>query len=179
MIEQFIDNIEEIWRDIKGYEGLYQVSNYGKVKRIKTRYNNKCNKILKPSEDGSGYLSVVLCKDGKMKSFGIHKLVLGAFIGLCPKNMERCHNDGNIYNNYIGNLRYDTHYNNMQDSIKHKTIKNGSKHYCSVVNELQVRIIKRLLEDAYLTQKEIAKIFNVSKHIICGIANNRTWKHIK
>ena len=74
---------KEIWKDIKGYEGLYQVSNLGKVKALARERNNQySNKeiILKQSEDGKGYLQVILNKNGERKSFKVHRLVAETFI---------------------------------------------------------------------------------------------------
>ena len=64
----------EQWKDIKGYEGLYQVSNLGRVKTIKT------NKIRKLEKVRSGYLRVMLCKNNKSERFLVHRLVAEAFI---------------------------------------------------------------------------------------------------
>lgn len=64
----------EIWIDIKDYEGLYQVSNFGRVKNVKR------NSILKASDTGNGYLMVILCKNGKKKMNLVHRLVAQAFI---------------------------------------------------------------------------------------------------
>lgn len=74
---------KEIWKDIFGYEGLYQISNYGNVKALARNRNNQySNKeiILKQSEDGKGYLQVILNKQGKRKGFKVHKLVANAFL---------------------------------------------------------------------------------------------------
>jgi hypothetical protein len=80
---------KEIWEDIKGYEGLYQISNLGRIKSY-DRYTNSSlknnniicrkGKILKQSDDGSGYLQIVLNKNGKRKSFKVHRLVAETFI---------------------------------------------------------------------------------------------------
>ena len=74
---------KEMWKDIKGYKGLYQVSNLGKVKALARERNNQySNKeiILKQSEDGKGYLQVILNKNGERKSFKVHRLVAETFI---------------------------------------------------------------------------------------------------
>ena len=71
--------MEEIWKDIEGYEGLYQVSNLGRVKSLKYRQSNNEN-ILKPQVDGGGYLMVHLWKDKKPKAMKVHRLVAQAFI---------------------------------------------------------------------------------------------------
>ena len=70
---------EEIWRDIEGYEGLYQVSNMGRVKSLGNDKNRK-EKILKPGMNNYGYLQVGLHKEGKRKIFQVHRLVAQAFI---------------------------------------------------------------------------------------------------
>ena len=66
---------EEVWRDITGYEGLYQVSDQGRVKSFK--WNKE--RFLKPSMDKDGYLLVTLCAGGKRKTLKVHRLVCGAF----------------------------------------------------------------------------------------------------
>ena len=68
--------MEEIWKDIKGYEGIYQVSNLGRVKSL---HHNK-EKILKNRLGANGYYSVALNKNGKIKYLGVHRLVAIAFV---------------------------------------------------------------------------------------------------
>ena len=69
---------KEIWRDIEGYEGLYQVSDQGRVKSLE-RKGRKSERILKPSFNGFGYLLVSLCAGGKRKMLTVHRLVCQAF----------------------------------------------------------------------------------------------------
>jgi len=163
-----------VWRDIINFKNKYEISNAGEIR------NKNTGRILCPSKDGSGYLRIGLCKNGKMKSFSVHRLVLESFIGPCPPGMESCHNDGNIYNNDVNNLRFDTHQNNNRDKIKHNTIfrPKGSRHPRSKLNELQVRIIKYLLKDNKLTLMEISRIFFVSKRTIEHIKYGTAWKHV-
>lgn len=93
----------EIWADIEGYVGLYQVSNWGRVKSFKQSTRGK---ILKPANNGHGYLHVVLSKDGKSKTIKVHRLVATAFIpnpyGLPQVN----HKDENPLNNRAENLEW-------------------------------------------------------------------------
>lgn len=75
--------MEEIWRDIKNYEGLYQISNYGRVKsleRIDNYNRSRKEKILKPKIDRYGYACVSLFKEEKEKTFKVHRLVAQAFL---------------------------------------------------------------------------------------------------
>ena len=69
-----------IWKDIKGYEGLYKVNNAGDVLSIARKGNWRGNHLLVPSNDGHGYRQVNICKNGKLKSVKVHRLVAEAFI---------------------------------------------------------------------------------------------------
>ena len=94
--------MKEIWKDIKDYEGLYMVSNWGRVKSIKFGKE----RILKPVTNSSGYLSVKLCKDGKVKAFTVHRLVAEAFLPN-PDNLPCVnHKDENKQNNNVSNLEW-------------------------------------------------------------------------
>ena len=71
----------EVWKPIKGYEGLYEVSNIGRVRSLRNNHGNYREKILKQQDNGDGYLQVTLYKDGKAKHFTVHRLVAMAFCG--------------------------------------------------------------------------------------------------
>jgi hypothetical protein len=165
-----------MFKDIISFENRYEISNKGIVRNKKTR------KILKPSKDGSGYLRIGLCRKGVVKYFSVHRLVLESFVGPCPFGKESCHNDGNIYNNDINNLRWDTHKNNNRDKIKHGTVYRPDysiiKHPNAKVNKSQVIEIKKLLIEGKLTQKEISEKLGITLKIINDINIGRTWKYI-
>lgn len=106
-------NENEIWKDIDGYEGLYQISNYGQVKSLKDNHGNPREKILKFGKDRYGYLFVNLYIQGKKKFFLIHKLVSNAFIPN-PNNLKCVnHKDENKENNVVDNLEWCTHQYNI------------------------------------------------------------------
>ena len=84
--------VKEIWRDVKNYEGLYCVSNKGKIKSLaRIDYSNHLRKerILKPGTDCDGYLLVALYKKGKRKTFKVHRLVAENFLEN-PHNYPQC-----------------------------------------------------------------------------------------
>jgi predicted XRE-type DNA-binding protein len=165
-----------MWIDIINFTNKYEISNIGEIR------NKKTGRILRPSKDGSGYLRVGLCKNGKKKYFSVHRLVLESFLGPCPFDMESCHNDGDMYNNNIKNLRFDTHRNNNRDKIKHGTIYrpeyNIEKLPNVKTNKNQVIEIKKLLAEGKLTQKEISEKLGVTLKIINDINTGRTWERI-
>ena len=125
--------MEEIWRDIKNYEGLYQISNLGRVKRLRfinRHLNFEKEKILKPYKDGGNYYFVIgLHKDGKRKYKAIHRLVAETFIPN-PNNYPVVnHKDENKLNNRIDNLEWCTHkynsnYGNANLIMSKKAIEN-------------------------------------------------------
>ena len=101
----------EHWKPIASYEGLYEVSDLGRVKSLK--YGKE--KILKPGKDRGGYLHVDLCKDGHAKSVLIHRLVATAFISN-PSNLETInHKDEVKTNNVASNLEWMS----MKDNINY------------------------------------------------------------
>ena len=111
--------MEEIWKDKKDYEGLYQVSNLGRAKSLDRYIKGKGHslqfkkgRILKPMKDNNGYLKVRLCNGEKSKTFNLHRLVAEAFIDN-PDNLPQVnHKDENKTNNVVTNLEWcDSRYN--------------------------------------------------------------------
>lgn len=102
------NNMEEIYKDIEGYEGLYQVSNLGNVKSLVNNKGIAREKIIKPSICIDGYKRVLLCKDKTIKCFKIHRLVAQAFIEN-PNNLPCInHKDECKTNNVVENLEWCT-----------------------------------------------------------------------
>ena len=106
--------VDEIWKDIKGYEGLYQVSNFGRVKSLE-RYRENHSKLQKVEEkikatrkDSQGYLLIDLYKDNKQKTVRVHRLVAEAFIPNEDGKQTVNHRDGNKENNKVSNLEWAT-----------------------------------------------------------------------
>lgn len=108
----------EIWKDIVGYEGLYQVSNLGNVKRLKG-YKGRGKgyiveeHLIQPSINSRGYQNVILCKNGKTKTFAMHRLVAIAFLDNSDNLPQVNHKDEDKTNNCVDNLEWcDSKYNN-------------------------------------------------------------------
>ena len=116
----------EIWKDIPGYEGRYQVSNMGRIKSLsRTIHSANQNgpfdyqtkeRLLSPGKhDKCGHLSVVL--HSPRKSWMVHQLVMQAFVGERPPGKVICHNNGDASDNKLENLRYDTQTENVLDVL--------------------------------------------------------------
>ena len=120
--------MEEIWKDIKGYEGLYKVSNLGRVKSVHFNHSKKVTeKILKPIKDRDGYVDAFLYKNGKVKHFKMHRLVAQAFIPN-PNNLPQInHIDENVNNNRVDNLEWCTVGYNINYGKRNEKVSNALK----------------------------------------------------
>ena len=106
----------EIWRDIKGYEGLYQVSNLGNVRRL-VGFRCRNERIIKPRKKANGYLQVILQDNGIKKCVHIHRLVAEAFIPNTDNLPEVNHIDEDKTNNRVSNLEWCTRKYNAEYSL--------------------------------------------------------------
>ena len=100
--------MEEIWKDVKGYEGYYQVSNLGRVKGLLAIKQYKCGRILKTYSNykGKGYLKVKLYKNTVKKMFYVHRLVADAFLPNPYNYPDINHKDENPHNNSVNNIEW-------------------------------------------------------------------------
>ncbi len=156
----------EVWTDISGYEGLYQLSNLDRVRSLTreihdslgNRYTLK-GKEKKLTLSNNRYLVVLLHKKGKAKSFGLHQLKLMTYVSPCPEGMEACHNNGNALDNNLSNLRWDTPTNNQRDREKHGTNRKGITGIRKLTGKTQEVID---LFDAGMSTPRLAEKFGVS-----------------
>ena len=179
-----MSNISEYWQDINEYEGLYQVSNCGRVKSLDRTVHYKNGKrhlhkglILAPLPTHHGYVRVCLRKPDNIKYRFIHQLVLESFIGKSPLGYQVNHIDGNKQNNYVGNLEYITPSGNRHHAYQtglQKPIR-GIDHHNAKLTVAQVKEIRTLI--GKIPQKDIANKFNVSPSSIGDIKFGRTWAY--
>lgn len=125
----------EVWKDIEDYKGYYQVSNKGRVKsldRMVLRFKY-CDlhikeRILKSALSNKGYVQYFLSKDGKRKTFKVHRLVAQAFLPNPEHKPEVNHIDGIKTNNQVDNLEWLTAKENMLDAVKNGFLQKGKNH---------------------------------------------------
>jgi len=128
--------MEEVWKPVVGYEGFYEVSNLGRVKRLETRVNSNVGgrtvreRILKNIPTYQGYLKVHLCVDNKRIKKNVHRLVAEAFIPN-PNNLPCInHRDENKTNNTVWNLEWcDVLYNNTYGTMQARGLKTRYEKY--------------------------------------------------
>ena len=127
-----IENLEnETWKDIEDYEGMYQVSNLGRVKSLprQTKLSFRKGKILKLSSDKNGYELINLSTNGFQKTYKVHRLVANAFIPNPKNNPQVNHKDFNKKNNDISNLEW---LNSRDNTVHYNNTKVKSSQYVGV-----------------------------------------------
>ena len=156
----------EVWVDIDGYEGRYQVSSAGRVmtvERFKTDGRFQPAKLRKTEFDKDGYEFVILFKDGKYKRHSVHVLVATAFIPNPEKKPQVNHLDGNKRNNDVSNLEWVTGSENIRHAIRTglSTFKKGDNNSTCKLKDKDVQQIKVLRQNG-LNYYQIAEKYGVS-----------------
>lgn len=166
----------DIWKGIPGYEDLYQISNAGSVKRLGNTPKCVKERILKASHDGNGYLSVSLCRSGKPKKIGVHRLVAWAFIGQQGKSWVN-HKNGIKSDNWIENIEYTTPGENAQHAydIGLQPSRKGEGNGHSKLTAKEVIFIRQLAESG-MARKNICKVVGYSKTTIRDIVTGNSWE---
>ena len=179
MKEKCNEVAEERWKTIPGYEGWYEISDLGRVKRMVAGQGAIAGRILSPGGDGGGYLIVGLSINGTRRHHKVRRLVAAAFLGPCPEGKEVNHKDGNKKNNCPENLEYMTHSENMSHAYKTGLAsQRGKNNGNRKLTEEKACKIRRLLADGQ-TQTSIAVRFGVCTSTINAIASGERWVHLK
>lgn len=179
----------EVWKDVVGFEGAYQVSNMGRVKslaRVQCRgsgmrpYPLK-ERVLKPYDDhNNGYRLVILTNRSRRL---VHRLVLEAFVGPCPEGMQCRHLDGNPGNNRLNNLAWGTPVENSEDRRTHGTAFNGPKgntHPFARLDDRKVREIRRKYATGRYPLTQLRdECDGIHVMTLSNAINRVTWKHVQ
>lgn len=165
---------DEIWKNVEGCDGLYQVSSFGKIKSFK---RNAEGKILK--QYNNGYYQIRIFKNGIRKTIKTHRLVAQAFIPNLNNLPEIHHKDHNKHNNNANNLQWITRRDHVKITQIDGLHPKGSKNGLAKLTENDILKIRNILRnEKNMTFLSIAEIYNVSSQTIGDIVNRKTWKHI-
>jgi hypothetical protein len=187
-----MDQSVERWLPVVGYEGLYEVSDQGRVRGLPRLVKGKLGsqrlqpgKVLSPALHRNGYLVVILQNDrrrpdGKKLRYkqGVHRLVASAFLGECPEGMECCHINGIPSDNRVSNLRWDTRTGNQRDRVKHGTSNQGERCGKAKLTKDQAVEIRRIYTGAYGQKAALARRYGVTHEAIRALVAGKTWPHL-
>ncbi len=160
------------FKEVVGYSD-YCVGDDGSV----WSRRRKSWQLMRPFGNGNGYQQAKLCNGQMTKKVYIHKIVLTAFVGPRPHNMQACHCDGDKSNNVLSNLRWDTSFANQADRVRHGTSHEGAKNHRAKLTEDQVRSIRQLKTEG-LIDRVISARFGISREAVTVIVNRKRWKHV-
>lgn len=178
--------MEEIWRDISGFKGLYEISNYGRVRSLRKKIKWKGTlrtmpeRILKLRHAGK-YYRIVLYKNGKREDLSLGRLVAKTFVPNPENKPEVNHEDRDTSNNRADNLTWMTPSENVQHSFRVGTRKmiQGEEHrWSKLTNKEVVKIRKLKEENPKLSYAELGRRYDVTPEAISRIVKHVSWKHI-
>lgn len=182
-----MENQNEVWKDVVGYEGSYQISDFGnvrsldrKIKHLKEEKTKSIKgKLLKGILDVNGYVYVFFKKS---KCYKIHRLVAIHFIPN-PENKPQVNHINGIHNdNRLENLEWVTNGENQIHSYrvlgKKSNVLKGSSSNFSKLSENNVLEIRQLYDEKLFSRKELSVKFNVTKSNIDQIVTRKSWKHL-
>lgn len=177
MADDSLSDIEQ-WRPVPGYEGYYDVSSHGRVRRIRGNSGQQICRQLKLQPMPTGYLKVDLWRDNIGEPRTVHSLVVRAFLGEPPSpEHEVAHWDRDRTNCRLGNLRWATRAGNYDDSRRHGTNAKGERHGNSRLTADDVRAMRAMRKGGALI-REIAVRFGVNRPHAGEIVRGKLWAHV-
>lgn len=176
-----MNNIQEQWKPVRGFEGYYSVSNTGRVRREWVdSYGKSGSHPIKSYITKLGYPMLHLMRDGKRTTAHVHRLMMEAFAWPPPEpNYEVNHKDGNRANNALENLEWVSKSENHKHrfSVLGQIPTRGSRHGFATFTENQVLEIRKLYAEG-MTQAELARKFKTNPVYVHHIVHRHTWRHI-
>jgi hypothetical protein len=175
--------MQELWAPVVGWEGLYEVSDLGRVKSLARQVTQRAGvvasvreRILRPGTDSSGYLQVCLHKNGDSRMWLVHHLVTRAFIGPRPEGLEVRHGKNGKLDNSLANLCYGTHKQNCEDRIRDGVSGRGETHPKNRITAEQVREARRLVATGPKgTLTRLAKEWGLTQQALGQAVKGITW----
>lgn len=164
--------MSELWREVKGYEDFYLISNSGRVRSL---HRNK-EIILSPRITKLGYVGVNLSRNGKSKAFLVHRLVAIAFCENKELKREVNHIDGNKQNNSFENLEWSTRSENVKHAIRTglKSVRRGTANNINKLSNEDVFKIRKLISNE-VTNSKISKMFKIDPSTVSDIKRRKSW----
>jgi hypothetical protein len=175
-----LDSTPEEWRTAPGLEGWYEVSNLGRVKRVRfVRRHGERGLPLKPQIDRSGYLAVMVRIGLRQTSRRVHPMVAHAFLGTPLPMREVNHIDGDKTHACASNLEWVTRSENLRHAYRLGLItpSNGVTHWKSKLTEAQVLEIRALR--GQMRQADVGRRYNITQAQVSSIQRGESWVHLK
>jgi hypothetical protein len=168
----------EIWKQIPNYEGLYDVSNLGRVRSYQNfGFALKDNpKMMKQTKNKYGYVGLTLCKKGKREQVEVHRIVARAFLPHSGCGMQIDHINGVKTDNRVENLEWVTPKENTLRSVANGLKPTGERHWKSKLTQKQVKEIRTLYKTGKYSHRKLGAMFGVTHVNIGQIVRNETWK---
>lgn len=168
--------MNELWLPVVGWEGLYEVSNLGRIRRV-GGYRTPRPRLLHPVLANNGYLFLHLWRNNRQHGYCVHSLVAAAFIGPCPEGHEVNHIDGDKTHNEDANLEYLTRSENNTHAYRIGKMRRGDRHKWAKLTIGDVNSIRYLYAFFNETVDRLATFFNVSKITIRRVITFTNWKY--
>lgn len=198
----------EEWRPVVGYEGVYSVSNLGRIRRDSRASGTREGYIRTPLRHQRGYLQVTLSRDNHINLYRVHRLVAAAFIGPCPAGKQVNHRNGIKTDNRPENLEYLTNLENAQHATRNglrptgeqhgsrthpERLPRGDSHYARYAPErlargaqvgtahltaAQVLAIRAAYQAGEAIQSALAVQYGVGQSTVQRIVTRASWKHL-
>lgn len=181
----FVMYTNELWLPVKGYEGLYEISNMGRVKALERVYYSSASRkarkvaperIMLFRDNGHGYKTVGLCKDGKIKVKYIHRLVAEAFIPNPDNLPEVNHKHGDKSDNRASELEWCTSDKNRKHAMDTGLWnRHGEKHWYAKLTNQQAQEIRELYATGKYLQREIGDMYGINFRAVSQIVNYKRY----